>query len=132
MKENEILTTDEIEVQQGEQLEQRPHRHWDILAVLLCLLLAFGVWLCVMNMQDTDYIPLELSGTKAGMHYALSEDGVTVEGAVCDLKDLSRIEVVVPEEATAPGTYRLDIADLKMPDGIYLTGELRLVLTVTD
>ncbi len=132
MKENEILKNDELEVQEGEQLTLHHHRHWDFLAVLLCLLLAFGVWLCVMNMQDTDYIPLELSGTEAGMHYTLSEDGVTVEGSVCDLKELSYIEVVVPAQATAPGTYELDAADLKIPDGIYLTGELRLTLTVSD
>lgn len=132
MKENEILINDEVEAQEGEQQEQRRHRHWDLLAVLLCLVLAFCVWLCVMNMQDTDYISLELSGGNAELHYVLSESSVSVEGAVCDLKDLSVIEVVVPDEAVVPGTYELDASDLKLPEGIYLTGALRLTLTVTD
>ena len=132
MNENEILTNDEIEVQAGEQQEQRRHRHLDLLAILLCFVLAFGVWLCVMNMQDTDYISLELSGGNAELHYTLSESGVSVEGAVCDLKDLSVIEVVVPNEAVVPGTYELDASNLKLPDGIYLTGALRLTLTVSD
>ncbi len=133
MKENEILKKDEVEQQEGEAVTSDRHRsHWDLLALLICLALAFTVWLCVMNVTDTDYLPLELVETVEGIDYELSAEGLLVEGTVSALKGIDKIEVKVPEYATTPGTYYLTEADLDLPEGIYPEGELRLTLTVLE
>ncbi len=133
MKENEILKNTEQD-QQDEVVEVRHrHVHWDILAVLLCLVLAFAIWLCVMNTKDTDYVPFRLvvEGEGTDYTYALSTEGTVVEGTVSSLKELFEIDVIVPE-GLAPGKYELSEADLDLPEGVYPVGELHLTLTVSE
>ena len=133
MNKKDILKNDEFEQQEGEAVVHAAHRsHWDLLALLLCLALAFVVWLCVMNATDTDYVRLELTGTQEGTEYELSADGILVEGTISALKGLNAIEVRVPDYANEPGRYRLTEADLDLPEGIYPEGELRLTLTVSE
>ena len=56
MNDKEILMEKDVE----QQSDARVARHsvfGAMLAVLLCILLAGIVWVCVMNTQDTDFIP---------------------------------------------------------------------------
>ena len=107
-----------------------PHRglRSTVIAVLICALLATAVWLCVMNLEDTDYIPLEVEAPRAGYTYELSVDGVEVTGAVYALKDLDRVGVIVPGHV--PGVYTLTKEDLVLPEGVELSGEPHLTLKV--
>jgi hypothetical protein len=107
-----------------------PHRSLrsTVIAVLLCALLAVAVWLCVMNLSDTDYVALEVEAPRDGYTYELSAHGVEVTGAVYALKDLDRIGVIVPGHV--PGIYTLTQEDLVLPEGVHLSGELYLTLTV--
>ena len=100
-----------------------------VIAFLICALLAMAVWLCVMNLEDTDYIPLAVEAPRAGYTYELSVDGVEVTGPVYALKDLNRIGVVVPGHV--PGVYTLTKEDLVLPEGVHLSDELSLTLRVS-
>ena len=100
-----------------------------VIALLICVLLAMAVWLCVMNLEDTDYIPLAVEAPRAGYTYELSADGIEVTGAVYALKDLNRIGVVVPGHV--PGVYTLTKEDLVLPEGVHLSDELSLTLRVS-
>ena len=108
-----------------------PHRglRRTAIALLSCLLLAVAAWLCVMNLEDTDYIPLAVEAPRAGYTYELSADGVEVTGAVYALKDLDRIGVIVPGHV--PGVYALAEEDLVLPEGVRLSDELSLTLRVS-
>ena len=104
--------------------------HWYVsfFALLICLLLAVVVWVCVMNATDTDYIPLELNCEARSC--VLSADAVQVEGRVCDLKGLNVILVDVTQ--LAPGTYALTEQYLDLPEGVHLSGNTYVTLTVTE
>ena len=62
-----------------------------LLAAVICLLLAALVWVCVMNTQDTDYIPIRVV-VPAEYECVLSVDGVEVEGAVATLRTLKELK----------------------------------------
>ena len=100
-----------------------------LLAVLICLLLATVVWFCVMNAQDTDYIPVSVQAPHEGYTYTLSAEGIEVTGSVAALRGLSDIGVIIPGHV--PGVYTLTAEDLVLPEGVRVSGELHLTLTVT-
>ena len=133
MNDKEILMEKDVE----QQSDARVARHsvlGAMLAVLLCILLAGIVWVCVMNTQDTDFIPVRLEAPE-GYECTLSVDGVEVEGKVSALRNL---DVVVIELDEQEALYILfpcggeDEAEpyLKLPDGVSLAGNLNAVITV--
>ena len=61
----------------------------------------------------------------------LSDAELEVSGAVVFLKAAERIEVIVPEQATAPGTYVVSLEDLVLPEGVSLSELTGITLTVS-
>ena len=108
----------------------RHSRKRDIVAAVICLLLAFVVWLFVMNADDTASVALALEGGNSAYTYTLSADSVEVTGKALTIKALQEdgILVKIPAEATAPGVYKVELV---LPEGVALTSMPELVLTVT-
>lgn len=108
-------------------------RQWraNLIAAVLCLLLAVAVWVVIMGRTDSDYLRLELRGGDDAFKYELSASVLEVEGKVADLRHADAIQVYVPKSITEPGEYKLKGADVVLPDGVALTGELSLTLKVT-
>ena len=101
MNDKDILMEKDVE----QQSDARVARHsvfGAMLAVLLCILLAGIVWVCVMNTQDTDFIPVRVQSAE-GYEYTLSVDVVEVEGKVSALRNLDVVEISIPD-GLAPGT----------------------------
>lgn len=103
-----------------------------IVAAVVCLLLAVVSWLMVMNAKDTKRLPLEIVGAQAGYTYVLSDVELEVSGAVVFLKKADCIEVIVPEDVTAPGTYAIPLEDLVLPEGVFLSELTGITLTVSE
>ena len=116
-QENERLDNGEYAV--------RRSRRSNIIAAVVCLVLAFCVWLVVMNAQDTAYLPVE-----APEGYELSMTSLEVKGTVTAIKKADRIEVRLPPEATEPGTYVLTEQNLIFPDGVRPVEDVYLTVTV--
>ena len=121
----------ELGMESGEYTPHRSHVSL-VVAGLACLLLALFVWLFVMNGDDTAYVTLELTGGSSEYSYVLSDTDLEVSGAVHFLKKAESIRVIVPESAIGNGTYKIALADLVLPEGVSLTEELDLTLTVTQ
>ena len=102
-----------------------------VVAAVCCLILAVLVWLFVMNAGDTKRLPLVLVGGADEYVYTLSDAELEVSGAVLFLKKAEKIEVVVPEEATQPGTYAIALDKLVLPEGVSLSELTGITLTVT-
>ncbi len=132
----------EIMLEKGAEQQHAPHAshrkvYGTLLAVVICLLLAALVWVCVMNTQDTDYIPIRVVAP-AEYACALSADGVEVQGTVATLRGLKEIVVTVSAEDAAyilyyyEGEATVNEAFLHLPSDVYLTREWSAVLTVTE
>lgn len=117
----------ETEVQNGEYAVRRSRR-FDVIALVVCLLLAFIVWIVVMGNDDTDHIALSVVDPADAYVYTLSDVNVEVKGTVAALRHTKEIGVLV--EGKTPGVYQLTEQDLDLPDGIHLTEPLALTLTV--
>ena len=120
----------ELKEKQGEgHVVHSGHHRWDFLVALVCVLLAFLVWLCVMNVRDTEHVTLEVKDQRDGYVYDLSSGTIEIEGNLVALKRVDAIEVVLP--INEEGTYVITEEFLVVPDGISLTGNTRLTVTVT-
>lgn len=115
----------------GEYVERRSSLSL-VIAAIACLLLAVLVWFFVMNANDTKTLPLVLVGGEDEYSYVFSDTELEVSGAVLFLKKAKQIEVVVPEEATAPGTHVLTIENLVLPEGVSLSELTGMTLTVSE
>ena len=111
----------------------RHSRKRDIVAAVICLVLAFVVWLLVMNAEDTTSVALEVQGGDAAYTYTLSVDSVEVAGRVVAIKAAQRENIIVkvPARATLPGVYQLSLEQLVLPEGVALTSLPEIVLTVS-
>lgn len=119
----------DLGIENGEYAVHRSHLSL-IIAAVICLLLAVIVWLMVMNVEDTAYIPLEVKGGTADCTYLLSDTELEVSGTVLFLKKADRIEVIVPPTFEQPGTYTLSLSNLVLPEGVSLSELPNLTLTV--
>ena len=108
-------------------------RKRDIVAAVICLVLAMVVWLFVMNVDDTADVGLSLAGGSAAYTYTLSGDSLEVAGTVVAIKAAQRdgITVKIPAAATAPGSYQITLEELVLPEGVALTSLPELTLTVS-
>lgn len=97
----------------------------DLIALLVCLLLAVLVWICAMNASDTDYVALK---PEAGGVCTFSADLVEVKGPVAQLKNTAVVEVTVKD--LAPGVYTLTEDMLKLPKDVHLSGDPHVTVTV--
>ncbi len=120
----------ELKEKQGEEHVVRSgQHHWDLLVALVCVVLAFLVWLCVMNVRDTEHVALEIVEQRDGYVYELSSGTIEIEGNLVALKRVDAISVILPVNEV--GTYVITEEFLVVPDGISLTGNTRLIVTVT-
>lgn len=107
-----------------------------ILAAVLCLLLAGLVWVCVMNTQDTDYIPIRVVSPE-GYTCTLSVDGVTVKGKVATLKTMEEIVVELTADDVAyilyyyDGEASVNEAVLQLPADVSVADAWSAVMIVT-
>ena len=103
-----------------------------VIAAVCCLILAFLVWIVVMNAEDTKRLPLVLVGGESEYIYTLSDVELEVSGAVLYLKKAEKIEIAVPEEAITPGTYAIALEKLVLPEGVSLSELTGITLTVSE
>lgn len=103
-------------------------RAWmDVVAVLVCLLVAFLTWLASMNMTSTDYLCIDTSALPEG--YVLSVTEIEVTGRVCDLRGKKTV-ALRPMSGLSVGTYSVAQEDLILPEGLAVTEMPAIVLTV--
>ena len=103
----------------------------NIVAAVICLLVAFVVWLLAMSAEDTAILKLETVGGSTEYTYVLSDSALEISGTIRSIKKADRIEVIVPAAAvTEPGTYAIALEDLVLPEGVALTDLPQLTLTV--
>lgn len=112
----------------GEYAVSRSRRSTAIAAVI-CLLLALVVWVVIMGSGDSDYVVVRVLDPSEDFTYTLSVDFLEVEGTVASLRHADYIGVRVPQNAVS-GVYRLTVDDLVLPDGVHLTAEPDISLTV--
>ena len=111
-----------------------PHRglRQMLVAALVCLLLATLVWFCVMNAEDTDFIPVSVEAPRDGYTYTLSVDGIEIKGKMMDVKRVDAIEIAVPEGFRVAGTHTLTLEHLVLPEGVAPAAAVEITLTVTE
>lgn len=124
MKEKELK-----EKHSEEHVVRSGHHRWDFLVALVCVVIAFLVWLCVMNVRDTEHVSLEIKEPLDGYVYELSGNTIEVEGNLVALKRVDAIEVVLPSNEV--GTHVITEENLVVPDGVSITGNTRITVTVT-
>lgn len=126
MKEKDTVKREET--QAGGETRRAEHRRWDFLVALVCVLLAFLVWLCVMNVRDTEHVSLEVEGALAGYTYELSVNSVEIEGNLATLKSVDAIEVELPSHTE--GTHTIPEENILLPEGVSLVSNTRITVTV--
>ncbi len=131
-KERKDIEGEELQEQQSTEGAVKRSYRSVFIAMVICLLLAVGVWIVVMSRNDSDYIRLAVQNPKDGYTYTLSANVLEVEGTVADLRHAEVIYVVAPMYIEKAGEYRLDASNLVLPEGVSLTGEVSLTLTVTQ
>ena len=133
MNRKNTVSTVEAEQNNGQFEVKRNHKA-DIIAALVCVLIALLVWLVLMNGVETDFVELVVVNKDPAYKYELSVTQVEVEGSAVDLRKVTEIYVKLPE-GLKPGVYRLDDihgASLLVPEGISLARTLNLTVTVTE
>lgn len=126
--------------QQNGQYAVTRNRKADIVALVICLLLAVLVWLMFMNGTESDYVELVIEDECSSCEYTLSVTQVEIEGSAADLReieaigvDLSRVDkkhvTVVTENKVI---YEVTEANLLLPEGVALSKPLNLTVTVIN
>ena len=120
--------------QQNGQYEVKRSCKLDVIAAVVCLLVALLVWLVFMNRTETDYVELVIANPQRGCEYELSVTQIEVEGSVIKLRSVSEIGILLDEaalaELDAKSVCHLDESDLQMPDGVSFSKSLSLTVTV--
>ena len=119
-----------IDAGNGEYAVRR-NRRGNIIAAVLCALLAVVIWAIVMNAQDSEKVALALPEPQEGYVYTLSETTIEVRGKVMDLKRTDTVRISVPEAFAAEGSYTLNSEHLVLPEGISPVAAVEITLTVT-
>ena len=126
MKERDTVRKDETKKQ--EEARHTVHHRWDFLVAIVCVLLAFLVWLCVMNVRDTEFVTLKVKDQLADYTYEISVGSVEIEGRLATLRNVDALQIELSTHGV--GTYTVDEADILLPDGVSLAGSVRNI-TVT-
>lgn len=129
MNRKEIDAQSNVEQQKNGEYAVHRNRRSNIIAAVVCLLIALVVWVVIMGSGDSDYIATRVLDPKEEYTYTLSVDFLEVEGTVGNLRHADHIGVRVPEGAV-PGVYHLTVDDLVLPDGVHLTADPDITLTI--
>lgn len=129
MQKEKVLNKEESVAEEA-NVKQRNIRA-NVIAAVICLLLAVAVWMVIMGRNDSDYVRLELRGGSEEFHYELSATVLEVEGKVADLRHAEIVRVYVPKTITGPGEYYITSADMILPKGVAPAGDFSLTLKVT-
>ena len=131
MNRKQIDTTDGVERQNDGEYTVKSNYRANIIAVVICLLLALLVWITVMGITDSDYVCVRVANGRDGYTYALSADMIKVEGKISDLRHAKEIGVRLPEHA-GEGEYKLSDGqlELELPEGVQLSVDIDLTVTV--
>ena len=119
----------DIEQQKNGEYAMGHSRTATVIAAVVCVLLALVVWVVIMGTEDSDYVAVRMLNVKDEYTYTVSVDFLEVEGTVGALRHAGYIGVRIPEDAVA-GVYQLTVDDLVLPDGVHLTAEPDITLTV--
>ena len=124
--------TPEEQADSGEYVVLRNYHH-SMIALAVCFVLAVMLWMVSMNAEDTRRYRLHLDATGADNYtYTLSLDEVEVKGRISALKDMSVVHVNIPMLAlVTEGTYVVPAEYVELPDGVRLTEDVELTITVT-
>ena len=130
---NEIdVKSADIEQGNGEYAVRRSRRS-NIVAIVICLLLALLVWILVMNAEDTARVSLALDAPEGSEYtYELSVDEIEIKGSVAVLKDIEEIVIVPSEEMNKPGVHYVSIDNFELPEGVTLAGMPELTIIVKE
>lgn len=129
MREKDTVKNEEAPKRE-EHARHAANRRWDLPVALVCIVLSFLVWLCVMNVRDTEHVSLEVKDALAGYTYELSASSVEVEGNIATLKSVNAIEIEVPVHSA--GTYTVPEENILLPEGVSLASNTRITVTVRE
>ena len=131
MDRKHLNTANGLEQQNGGEYTVKSNYRANIIAAVICLLLAFLIWIIVMGRTDCDYISVRVVNGQENYTYALSVDTVKVEGKISDLRRAEEIGVRLPENA-GEGEYKLSAnqLELELPEGVGLSVDIELIVTV--
>lgn len=127
MDQNPIIPEKEENVETGQYAVKRSLRT-DVIAAVICFLLAFLVWFVVMHLQDTDYLAVDTAGLPEG--YTISVTELEVKGTVAALRNAGKIEIQGIPAGLAAGTYTLYDSVFVLPEGLELGDAPTVTLTV--
>lgn len=129
MNHKAIDSQNDIEQQKNGEYAVHRSRRSNIVAAVVCILLSLVVWVIIMDSGDSDYVAVRVAAPQEGYIYTLSVDFLEVEGTVGALRHADYIDVRIPKNAV-PGVYRLTVDDLVLPDGVHLTADPDITLTI--
>lgn len=123
-----IVVSENDEVQDSGEYAVRRNVRADVVAAILCLLLAVVTWVLIMNSTDTDYLAIDTGNLPEG--YSVSVTELEVTGKVSDLRRGGTIGLPNLPVGMEEGTYTLRNEGLVLPDGLTLVGTPEVKLTV--
>ena len=131
MDRKHLNTANGLEQQNSGEYTVKSNYRANIIAAVICLLLAFLIWIIVMGRTDCDYISVRVVNGQENYTYALSVDTVKVEGKISDLRRAEEIGVRLPENA-GEGEYKLSAnqLELELREGVGLSVDIELIVTV--
>lgn len=129
MDQNKVIPENDEAQDSGEYAVRRNIRA-DVMAVIICLLLAVVTWVVIMNHTDTDYLTVDTSSLPEG--YSISVTELEVTGKVTDLRHADKITLPNLPVNMTPGTYTLRPDGLILPEGLKLVGSPEIKLTVAE
>lgn len=127
MDQNKVIPEND-EVQDSGEYAVRRNVRADVVAAIVCLLLAVVTWVVIMNRTDTDYLTIDTGGLPA--EYSISVTELEVSGKVTDLKRAGKIGLPALPAGMEEGTYTLRNEWLILPEGLTLVGTPEVKLTV--
>lgn len=126
MKERDTVKKEETQKQ--EEARHAGHHRWDFLVAIVCVLLAFLVWLCVMNVRDTEFVTLKVKDQLADYTYEISVNSIEIEGRLATLRNVDALQIALPTHTE--GTHTIGEEYIVLPEGVSLAGGARSI-TVT-
>ena len=126
-----IDTSEQIKESGNGEYALRRSRRSTVIAALVCLLLAFVVWVVLMGFMDSDYVAVRVQNAPENTVCTPSVELVEVRGALAVLRGTREVEVKLLTD-NGDGVYRLADGELELilPEGVTLVSDVDLSVTV--